>query len=173
MAFNFRNLDPTTRTLMIEEIDAAIADGNLYFSKRFTDAGHAAWPNLLKQAAREHNEQWLAFQIEANGFMKGLEGSRTPSGGYTTKHVPHTAAETMAEGQFNRYYILGGCRRAVEADGRVTVYRAKDVLNPRPESQALVGASRDAAKLIEQIRPVDSSLRHELLKPNSGLTVQL
>jgi len=173
MPFSFRNLDPTTRALMIEDIEAAAAEGNLYFSKRFTDAGHAAWPELWKQAARDHDEHWLAYQIEAGGLMKGLEGSRTPSGGYTIKHVPHTAAETMAEGQFNRYYILGVCRRALELDGRVTVYRAKDVLNPRPESQALVGAVRNAAELIEQIRPVDSSLGHELLKPNSGLSVHL
>jgi len=39
--------------------------------------------------------------------MKGLEGGRTPSGRYTTKHVPPIAGETMAEGQFNLYYILG------------------------------------------------------------------
>ena len=106
--------------------------------------------------------------------MKGLEGSRTPSGGYTIKHVPHTAAETLAEGQFNRYYILGLCRRALaEGKANVFVYRAKPVLDPRPESERLIGQSRDPSELIEQLRPVQSSLGHELLRPNSGLSVHL
>ncbi len=174
MPFAFRNLDPGTRGFMIEEIEAATREGNLYFSKRFNPAGTDAWPALLLEAARDHNEHWLAYQLEVRGLMKGLEGSLTPSGGYTIKHVPHTAAETMAEGQFNRYYVLGVCRRAT-AEGRaeVHVYRAKQVLDPRPESDALIGERLNASELIQAIRSVESSLRHELLKPNSGLSVHL
>jgi len=174
MPFNFRDLDASTRSFMVEEVDAATRDGNLYFSKRFTDAGKAAWPTLLREASQAHTEHWLAYQIEARDLMTGLEGSRTPSGGYTIKHVPHTAAETLAEGQFNRYYILGLCRRAAtENKAEVVVYRAKEVLQPRPESEALVGTRLNASDLIAQLRPVQSSLNHALLKPNSGLSVHL
>jgi hypothetical protein len=174
MPFVFRNLDPATRVFMVEEIEAATRDGNLYFSKRFTPSGTDEWPALLLEAARDHNEHWLAYQLEVRGFMKGLEGSRTPSGGYTIKHVPNIAAETMAEGQFNRYYILGVCRRAIaEGKADVWVYRAKQVLVPRPESETLIGKRLSPSELIGQMRPVDSSLGHELLKPNSGLSVHL
>jgi len=174
MAFNFRDLNDDTRRFMVDEIEAAIREGNLYPSKRFNQAGHEEWPVLLLEAAKEHNEHWLAYQLESKGLMKGLEGSRTPSGGYTIKHVPHTAAETMAEGQFNRYYILGLCRRALaEEKAQVFVYRAKEVRDPRPESNRIIGQSRDPSELIEQIRPVQSSLGHELLRPNSGLSVHL
>jgi hypothetical protein len=174
MPFNFRDLDAGTRRLMVEEVEGATRDGNLYFSKRFNADGVREWPALLLEAARHHDEHWLAYQLETHGLLKGLEGSRTPSGGYTTKHVPHTAAETMADGQFNRYYILGVCRRAV-AEGRphVFVYRAKAVQDPRHESQALVGNSLDPAALADEIRPVESSLGHALLKPNSGLSVHM
>lgn len=174
MAFNFRDLNDDTRGFMVDEIETAIREGNLYFSKRFNQAGHEEWPGLLLEAAREHNEHWLAYQLESRGLMKGLEGSRTPSGGYTIKHVPHTSAETIAEGQFNRYYILGLCRRAL-AEGKVQVfvYRAKEVRDPRPESNRIIGQSRDPSGLIEQIRPVRSSLGHELLRPNSGLSIHL
>ena len=104
--------------------------------------------------------------------MKGFEGSRTPTGRYTVKLVPEIAAETQAEGQFNRYYILGVCRRALgEGKTLVFVYRAKDVRDPRPESERLIGSSYSPSELIEQIRPRLSSLGHELLKPNSGLSV--
>ena len=174
MPFTWRDLDQKSRDLIIEEIDSATRDGNLYFSKRFTPAGTSAWPALLREAAASHDEHWLAYQLEARGLMSGLEGSRTPSGGYTIKHVPHTAAETLAEGQFNRYYILGIGRRAVaEKRTDLTVYRAKPVKEPRPESEALVGKRYRAVDLIEQLRPVQSSLKHELLKPNSGLSVHL
>lgn len=174
MPFSFRDLDPSTRSLMVDEIDAAVRDGNLYYSKRFTDAGKEAWPTLLREAAQGYTEHWLAYQIEARRLMTGLEGSRTPSGGYTIKHVPYTAAETLAEGQFNRYYILGLCRRAATEDkAEVVVYRAKAVLQPRPESEALVGTRLKASDLIPQLRPVQTSLNHALLKPNSGLSVHL
>jgi len=40
MAFNFRDLNDDTRRFMVDEIEAAIREGNLYFSKRFNRAGH-------------------------------------------------------------------------------------------------------------------------------------
>ena len=107
-------------------------------------------------------------------MLKGLEGSGTPSGGYTIKHVPHTASQTLAEGQFNRYYMLGVCRRAIDEErAEVLVYRAKEVEDPRPESEALVRSPLDPAVLAAEIRPVDSSLGHALLQPNSGLSIHL
>lgn len=107
--FNFMNLDETTRSFMVKKIEEASSTGNIYFSKRFNEAGAQQWVSLLSEAAELHNEHWLAFQIESPVLMKGFEGSKTPSGGYTTKHVPHNASETLAEGQFNRFYILALC----------------------------------------------------------------
>lgn len=101
--FNFENLDEKTRSTMLEAISEAEASGNIYFSTRFNDAGNKQWLPLLKEAAESHNEHWLAYQLETKGLMKDFEGAATPSGGYTVKHTPHTAAETMAEGQFNRF----------------------------------------------------------------------
>lgn len=174
MPFNFLNLDDETRRFMVSEIEKALDDGQVYFSKRFNEAGYAKWPELLLEAARKHDEHWLAYQLETQGLMKGIEESRTPSGGYTVKHVPHTAAETMAEGQFNRFYILGLCHRALaEGVDEVIIYRAKDVSQPRSESERIVGETRDPKELIEQLWTVESSFRSELVKPNSGLSVHL
>lgn len=174
MALNFVNLDDKTRKYMVEELENAKKEDNIYYSKRFIIDRDERWPSLLIEAARSYTEHWLAYQIEANGMMKGMETARKPSGGYTTKHVPDTAAETLAEGQFNRYYILGLCRYALNEDiSTVSIYRAKEVRNPRQKSEALIGQSRDATTLISQLRPVESSLGHELLQPNSGLSVKL
>lgn len=172
--FHFTKFDATTRKLMIEEIQAALSADQLYFSARFTDSGRVRWPDLLLQAAKEYDEHWLAFQLEAIAAMKHLETKAKPKGGYTVAHVPDTAAETMAEGQFNRFYIAAICRRAIE-DGidTVIVYRAKHRGEPRSESRALEGTTRSSKELLEEVRSRDRSLRCDLLKPNSGLSVDL
>jgi len=170
--FSFKKIDARTRALMTEEISSAHKSGALYYSTRFTQIGTDSWPAWLIGAAGEFDEHWLAFQIEAANAMKHLETRAKPKGGYTAAHVPDTAAETLAEGQFNRFYIAAICRRAIE-DGQssVYVYRAKRSDNPRPESIALEGTARSAAALLGEVRNKDMSLKCDLLKPNSGLSV--
>jgi len=174
MNFNYYHLDERTRAFMIEEIKNAQKTNNLYFSKRFNSKGNMRWPELIVESAVSHDEHWLAYMVEAEGLMKDYETASKPTGGYTTKHVPSTAAETLADGQFNRFYIIGVCRRAI-MDGKtqVTVYRAKERAEQRSESNALVKKTMDAEKLIKELRSVQTSLGHELLKPNSGLSVKM
>jgi hypothetical protein len=172
--FNFENLDEKTRSYMIEAILEAEASGNLYFSTRFNDASYEQWLPLLKKAAEEHDEHWLAYQLETKGLMKGLEGSMTPSGGYTIKHVPNTAAETMAEGQFNRFYILGLCKRArAEGISQLEVYRAKKSASPRQESENLIGSKISIDYVEGQLLKTADSFKSSLVKPNSGLSAKL
>lgn len=170
--FNFTKLDARTRALMSEEIRRAEESGQLYFSARFNDAGTRGWVTWLKSAAEQRDEHWLAYQLEVAGAMKHLETRAKPKGGYTVAHVPETAAETMAEGQFNRFYMAAICRLAIE-DGKasVRVYRAKHRGEARLESRALEGTSRDANTLLQDLRSKDLSLRCDLLKPNSGLSI--
>lgn len=172
--FEFKDLDPATRLEMVAAINEAQTTGNIYESARFNQAGRDQWLTLLLEAATSHNEHWLAFQLEARALMKDFEGARTPSGGYTTKHVPHTASETMADGQFNRFYILGLCRRARAAGHtHLVVYRAKAVADPRPESQALIGTSMSIDVIETQLKDTKSSFKSPLVKPNSGLSVRI
>lgn len=172
--FNFVNLDETTRSFMLEAIAEAEASGNIYYSSRFNDSGYQQWIPLLKEAAEAHNEHWLAFQLETRGLMKGFEGAMTPSGGYTVKHVPSFAAETMAEGQFNRFYILGLCKRArTEGVSNLEVYRAKQSAVPRSESQALIGSQFSVDYIESQLLKTSDSFKSPLVKPNSGLSVKL
>lgn len=174
MRFQFKHLDDVTRGYMLEEVQAAREEKNLYYSRRFNDGGVARWPALLQEAARRHDELWLASRLEAEGLMRDLEGSRTPSGGYTIKHVPHTAAVLMAQGQFNRYYMLAVCRRALaERKSSVVVYRAKPRSEQSSEPDDLTGSSLDARVLHSELRLHETSLEHRLLLPNSGLSVSL
>ncbi len=89
--------------------------------------------------------------------------------------VPITAAETLAEGEFNRFYIRGVCRAVLANEQHeVEVYRAKAVAQPRPESQAKIGTRVNAATLLDDLRHnvgVDTALGVPA-GPNSGLSVR-
>ena len=61
--FEFRNLTAETRECMLREIEQDIADDVLVKSKRFTEAGSTGYPPLLRSAASEYNEAWLAESL--------------------------------------------------------------------------------------------------------------
>ncbi len=172
--FNFKNLDSLTRSYIVEAIDEAEQTNNIYYSARFNNAGREQWLNLLKEAAKEHNDHWLAFQLQARQLMVDFEGVHAPLGNYTIKHVPHNAAETMAEGQFNRFYILGLCKRAKsEGITELAIYRAKERYEPRSSSQVLIGKLISVDEIEAQLKETSASFKSSLVKPNSGLSAKL
>jgi len=113
MQFMFENLDDQTRRAMEQEIDRDIAEGRLYISPRLNLQGQASWAGLLRDAVRRQNEVWLAEQVRNGRLLKTHEERRKPKGGTTLAVVPVTAPETLAEGEFNRYYARGLCVRAM------------------------------------------------------------
>lgn len=175
MALNLPHLDDRTRKLMMNEMDADHVAGKLYLSTRLNPLGHANYGALLKQAAQAHDDVWLAGTLR-NGHMATHETRRTPSGGLTNAKVPVTAPDTLAEGEFNRFYIRALCRRAL-ADGvpHLVVYRAKQVEKPRTESEMRIGQTVDPQALLADLRTntfVDTVLGLPP-GPNSGLSVTL
>lgn len=170
--FDFKKLDEKTRKFMLQGIALAEKSDNIYFSLRFNEIGLKNWVNLLKQAARDHDERWLAHQLEVIGALRELETKSKPKGGQTIAHVPDRAVETLADGQFNRFYMIAICLRALE-EGKtcVMIYRAKQRSTTRQESVKLVGTSRDINSLLQELRIKELSLKCEILKPNSGLSI--
>jgi len=170
--FDFNKLDTETRALMCEEINAAEKSDNIYFSTRFNETGKKCWIELLRKSAEEFNEHWLADQLKIVGAMKVTETKAKPKGGFTLAHVPEDATVTLADGQFNRFYMAAICRRALE-DGKssVMVYRAKQRMESRVESRQLEGTYREPNVLLHELRIKDLSFKCDLLKPNSGLSI--
>lgn len=178
MSLNLVDLNhPDTRRFMLEEIEFDVARSNLYISPRLSASGAREYPDLLREAARNGTEASLAAELRTSrGRMNTTEQRRKPKGGFTTAQVPVTAPDTLAEGEFNRFYARGLCRRAVaEGIKTVAVYRAKAVDNPRPESEALIGTHLPPQQLLNDLRVhvgTDTALGLPA-GPNSGLSVRL
>jgi hypothetical protein len=175
MPLDFRNLDARTRLLMLEEIEMDSQDEKIYLSSYLSEVGKADWTSLLRSAAETGNDGSFGKELQKNGRINKTAQRRKPKGGYITVNVPVTAHETLSEGEFNRFYIRGLCRRAIEDKiPRVMVYRAKAVANPRPESEQKIGAQIDPAILLADLRQnVGVETASGFPGPNSGLSIKL
>lgn len=172
---NLTNLDASTRKYMLDEIETDERAGRLYISSRLSNTGASDYPALLKVAATAADDNFLANELRAPGRLNPTEPRNTKNG-VTWAKVPVTAPETMAEGEFNRFYARGLCRRAIdEGIPQVRVYRAKAVMNPRTESEALLGKMLGAQALLEDLRAnVGTDTAFGLPPgPNSGLSICL
>lgn len=177
MALLYYHLDDRTRQLMLEELDYDIAHNQLHISPFLSGQGQRDYPNLLREAIQEGNDATLAENLRSHRrIFKALPRRNKRQGGYAIAAVPANAAEILAEGEFNRFYIRALARRALE-DGipELVVYRAKKARQPRPESELLVETSLPAKDLLEDLRahPDQPPRLGVPSGPNSGLSVRL
>lgn len=176
MGIQYENLDARVRELMVQEIQL----GGHYQSPRLTADGLSAWPGQIEAAAAYHNDDWLAAELIRHGHIVHSENYKRNGNTHTRKVNVPAAAEQLAEGEFNRYYVRALCLRAAELGMKeLIVYRGKAVAHPRPESQALIGRRIPIDQLLPLLRSNDFvSIESALgLKvpggPNSGITCRL
>lgn len=176
MGLGLANLDEVTRALMVKELEIDVANRDLYLSPRLNSRGRVEYEQLLRTTFWGGDDQSLADEIRSRGLLSVSEQRRNRSGGISTVRVPVNAPETLAEGEFNRFYVRALCRRVInDGVGELEVYRAKPVANPRSESEAMIGQRVDANDLLQDLRThkgVDTSLGLPA-GPNSGLSVRL
>ncbi len=176
MALQLANLDQPTRRYMLDELDRDLSEGRLYLSPRLTSDGHQVWPALVREAIRGGSDSSLAARLRSEELMNATEERRAPKGGITVARVPENAPDTLAEGEFNRFYVRGLCRRAIDAGvTELEIYRAKEVVRPRPESEVKIGGRVDPQQLLQDLRTsqgVEPALGLPP-GPNSGLSVRL
>ena len=172
----YKNLDEECRQFMLEELGKDISNGSLYVSPRLNEMGLSEWKIVLEEAIRSHDDVWLENKLRAGNYIKDQEQRRKPKGGFTIAKVPITAPEMLAEGEFNRFYARGLSLKAIKNGiPDVVVYRGKEVQQPRPESEAMIGKRINAKALLEDLRKsqgVEPALGLPP-GPNSGLTVCL
>jgi len=176
MGLRLDDLDEQTRSFMLEELehDLSLGDREVpYRSKYLTAAGRERYPMLLREAIEHGNDDSLGQALRSVGIFADTYEKRKPKGGFTSAKVPYTAHETLAEGEFNRFYLRGLCQRIIASGaGTVEVYRARASANPRAESEAMIGRQLEPETLLADLRDntfVDNAL-HLPPGPNSGLS---
>jgi hypothetical protein len=112
---------------------------------RLTQRGRDDYPDFLLDAAENGDVASFAAALRADGRLNDTEMA-SRNGRQHSRRVPVNAPETLAEGEFNRFYARGLCRRAIDdVIEDVIIYRAKAVTSPRPESEAKIGTAVNAA----------------------------
>lgn len=159
--------------MMLDELQYDMENGRVYISARLSDFGVQQYPALLRSAFEKGTEQTLANDLQA-GCFKTHEQRRKPKGGFSPAAIPATAHVTLAEGEFNRYYIRALCRRAIDESYNLEVYRAKQVSDPRPASLGKIGQPVNPQTLLSDLRDNIGIDTHLGLPagPNSGLSVR-
>ncbi len=174
MGIHYENLDEVTRSYMLQESQL----GGHYISPRLTEEGQAFWTSLLEEGIKSHNDDWIANEILRRGYMRSHE-QYTRTGVMRTRAINQLqAAQQLAEGEFNRYYLRGLCLRAkAEGKGSLIVYRGKHVSQPRPESERKIGTAISVEVLLEALRSNDFVTIEDAIGvpggPNSGITCKL
>ena len=171
----FKNLDAETRKNMLLEIEADEQLRRIYISPRLNGRGVSLYTAALKDAVSFGDAESLSNSLRMGCFQSHYQ-RHNPKGGFISVTMPYDAPQTLAEGEFNRYYIRGVCLRAIQqGEKMVRIYRAKVVRNPRFESQQKIGLLVSAERLLNDLRQnigVDTALGLPS-GPNSGLSAEL
>lgn len=176
MTLFLENLDDRTRRLMLEELQYDQEHNQIYVSPYLSGQGVHDYPNLLRRALETGTADSLAEDLGKLRRTERATERRKPTGGFNTVAVPENAPQTIAESEFNRYYIRALARRALEDRiPALVIYRAKPVAQPRPESEALIETTIDPAALLEDLRthPGERPALGVPAGPGSGLSVRL
>ena len=176
MGLHYENLDYVTRLLMARNCNSGATISARGSPRRASWPGPSCWPRRSTTATTTTG--WRPNWSAAGwcGRPRRTSGARSSTPATSTRPTPPSSS---AEGEFNRYYLRGLCLRAVnEGVPFLVVYRGKDVDQPRPESQAKVGARVPVDALLETLRRNDFVTVEDAVGgvpggPNSGLTCRL
>ena len=150
--FQFEELDEVTRKFMLQEFERDFAAGTLYLSDRLTATGKTTYPELLRQAIKDGNERTLTQSLQHSGFWNTQE-QRVRQGKPYLAAMPRNAAEVLAEGEFNVFYMRGlACKLIGEGQAQAEVYRAKVVENPRAGERVNPGDLVPCQEVLDDLR---------------------
>lgn len=170
--YHFPNLDSKTRLIMISELERDIKNGLFYEPSSMKSEYVSSYKLLIRKY----------FEV---GHIEGLEKALTPSffkaKDNNGRKIPSNIAQIITFSDFNRYYARAILVRAIEENKSVCIYRAKQAINERAESKALINkcyrekqTHKQMLRIIRDYRILFSSQSKIIfLQPNSGLSLKL
>jgi len=171
MSFEFRNLDETTRKIMLDEFDNDFKINNWYVSPRLNSNGIKEFPNLIKKAFKDGTEETFTNSIKPIIHLNEIEMSSRNGNPYQ-KRVPVNASKVLGESEFNRYYMIALSKRALNENKSIRVYRGRESSRPRPESEALIGKNLNPEETLNKLKDI-INIDAQIPEPNSGITLEL
>lgn len=170
--YHFPNLDNKTRLIMISELERDIKNGLFYEPSSMKSEYISCYKLLLRKY----------FEI---GQVESLEKALTPSffkaKDKNGRKIPSNIAQIIAFSDFNRYYVRAILVRAIVENKSVCIYRAKQAINERVESKALLNKCYLEKQTLEQMLRIirdyrilfSSQSKITFLQPNFGLSLKL
>lgn len=170
--YYFPNLNNKIRLIMINELECDFKNGLFYE------------PSSIKPEYI-HSYKFLLRKCFEVGHVEGLEKALTPSffkpKDKNGRKIPSNIAQIIAFLDFNRYYVRAILIRAINENKSVCIYRAKESLNQRSESKALINKCYFEKQTFEQMLKIvrdyrilfSSQSKITFLQPNSGLSLKL
>lgn len=168
MGLNHPHLSETIRRFMLQEW----AQGGHYISPRLNEAGRARWVALLKDALQYHTDVWLERELVRRNCFVATEFLKSTMGKTVTRAInKEQLAKTLAEGEFNRFYLRALCLAAKTRGYRhLIVSQARIVPNASAAGIKSVGSPVETATLLKALRGNSYKLTDVALGAPEGLS---
>jgi hypothetical protein len=150
MGLNYTQLNETVRRFMIQEFE----QGGHYISPRLNEAGRARWIGLLKDALQYHTDVWLERELIRRSCFVATEYLKSNMGKTVTRAINREqAAKTLAEGEYNRFYLRALCLAAkTRGITHLIVTQGRVIPNASPTGRKSVGTPVEVNALLKTLR---------------------
>lgn len=123
LTMHFEGLDPITRQYMLSEFEQEETGGNPYRGQLLTPEGLSVFPNLMRQAITDGDEQMLIRSLLIAQYWRSSESY--------SKGIRHVNIQQQAKrlglSEFNTWYVRGFSKRLLqEGVLHCQVYRAAE-----------------------------------------------
>jgi len=156
MPLKFPSLDKVTRSFMIEEFEIRQQELPTLLSSFLSDEGRQKYPTLVKEAFETFDAEWLLKELQP--FLLSPDDTSKSSLASFYKRI-----QMFVESEFNRYYISGICRIALnEHITEVVVCSIKPLKKNDQISREKRGTKIVVDTLLNELRmdrPVEASLQ--------------
>lgn len=165
MALVYENLTYEIKQLMLQEVQSDVDNNSVYVSQRLEDGRCGEYVHILESSILSSHGTDEGFEQALQPLMKEVDNHG--------RRIPVNAAQTLAEGEFNKYYVRAMCVYAIQHGLDLEIIRVRYSQNPRRESECLIGTIiGNLEGELELLRRNDRA-HLSVFGPNSGLSVRL